>query len=547
MKEVMQCLFRQGYLIEQDAVNILCKEVLKKDKFHEILISFNPQKVITQKFILEKIPLILENFQTKLSEETKEYLLQLSSFYESKEKDILKKEQEETTQILEGKSQENNSACENLKKTITDDQEYEKEISKRFKDRKFQILVSSEIKNKKVSVDNFVQYFRARYNSLKIILQEKKLENLCSIGKISTQRKNLSMIGMVYNKRITKNKNLLLEIEDLTGKIIVLVNSNKKEVFEKAKEIVLDEVIAVSGTGSSEIFFANEIYFPESSINEKKYSPEEEYAAFSSDWHVGSKQFLEENALRFISWLNGEIGTEDQKRTSKKVKYLFIAGDLVDGIGIYPGQEQDLIIKDIYLQYKKFSEMIGLIRKDVTIIICPGNHDAVRLVEPQPPPEKEFLGDLCTFENVFLTTNPSLVNIGKTEIFPGFKVLLYHGGSYDYFMNDVDYLRLANAKLKPDMVMHFLLKRRHLAPTHTSTTYFPCDVDHLLIETVPDIFVSGHIHKPAISYYNNILTISCSAWMSKTPFQEKMGHEPDPCKVPLLNLKSGKVNMLDFS
>ncbi len=97
------------------------------------------------------------------------------------------------------------------------------------------------------------------------------------------------------------------------------------------------------------------------------------------------------------------------------------------------------------------------------------------------------------------------------------------------------------------MIIHFLLKKRHLAPTHTSTPYYPYEKDMLVIRKAPDIFVSGHIHKSAISSYNGILTISCSCWQSKTAYQEKFGHEPDPCKVPILNLKTGKINMLDFS
>ena len=50
----------------------------------------------------------------------------------------------------------------------------------------------------------------------------------------------------------------------------------------------------------------------------------------------------------------------------------------------------------------------------------------------------------------------------------------------------------------------------------------------------------------AISYYNNILVISISCWESKTPYQEKMGNNPDFCKVPLFNLKTRNIRILDF-
>jgi len=67
-----------------------------------------------------------------------------------------------------------------------------------------------------------------------------------------------------------------------------------------------------------------------------------------------------------------------------------------------------------------------------------------------------------------------------------------------------------------------------------------------MIKQVPDIFFSGHTHKSGITYYNNILNISSSCWESKTAFQEKMGNEPDFCKVPMLNMKTREIKILDF-
>jgi DNA polymerase II small subunit/DNA polymerase delta subunit B len=98
----------------------------------------------------------------------------------------------------------------------------------------------------------------------------------------------------------------------------------------------------------------------------------------------------------------------------------------------------------------------------------------------------------------------------------------------------------------PEEIMKYLLKNRHLAPTHTSTQYFPSEEDGLLIKEVPDIFVAAHTHKSGISVYNNVLIISTSCWEAMTPYQEKFGNEPDHCKVPILNLKTRAVKILDF-
>ena len=105
---------------------------------------------------------------------------------------------------------------------------------------------------------------------------------------------------------------------------------------------------------------------------------------------------------------------------------------------------------------------------------------------------------------------------------------------------------LEKAMNSPEKIMTYLLKNRHLAPTHASTQYFPHEKDFHLIRTVPDIFVSGHTHKSAVAYYNNILVISASSWESKTAYMEKVGAEPDYCKVPMFNLKTRKVKILDF-
>jgi DNA polymerase II small subunit/DNA polymerase delta subunit B len=40
--------------------------------------------------------------------------------------------------------------------------------------------------------------------------------------------------------------------------------------------------------------------------------------------------------------------------------------------------------------------------------------------------------------------------------------------------------------------------------------------------------------------------ISVSSWESKTAYMEKMGNNPDFCKVPMLNLKTREIKLLDF-
>ena len=42
------------------------------------------------------------------------------------------------------------------------------------------------------------------------------------------------------------------------------------------------------------------------------------------------------------------------------------------------------------------------------------------------------------------------------------------------------------------------------------------------------------------------MLVSVSSWESMTPYQEKFGNVPDHCKVPVFNLKTREVKVLDF-
>ena len=88
--------------------------------------------------------------------------------------------------------------------------------------------------------------------------------------------------------------------------------------------------------------------------------------------------------------------------------------------------------------------------------------------------------------------------------------------------------------------------QRHLAPTHSSVQTLPAEQDELVIKDIPDIFVAGHSHKCAVSYYNNILLISNAGWEDETDYQKRFGVKIDFCKVPMFNLKTRAVKILDF-
>ena len=214
---------------------------------------------------------------------------------------------------------------------------------------------------------------------------------------------------------------------------------------------------------------------------------------------------------------------------------MIIAGDAVDGIDSYPGQEADLSITDVWEQYAELSKSVNRIPLDVQTVIMPGNHDAVRLMEPQLPlPDKvvKNFGDNLTF-----TANPVLLDLA------GVKAMCYHGKSLD------DLVSLRDLSYDNPMgMMKELLKRRHLAPIYgAKTPLAPEKQDHLLIHDVPDIFVTGHVHSFGVEKYNGVLMINPGTWQSQTDYQKMMGFQPDPCRAVAVNLQTFETQVLDFN
>ena len=411
-----------------------------------------------------------------------------------------------------------------------------------------EILKDVPFDARKLSSSDFVEFMRSRYVQLKnILMQRPEVQDAISLSRATEVQKESIVIALIFDLKKLNGGSYKLEIEDLSGKYSAIISKNNAEALEKASFLVMDEVVAFKCSFSRNIFFIKDIIWPDiPMISFPKYE-KDDYIVFSSDVHVGSDMFLEKNFNNFILWLRGELGDEKQKELAKKVKYVFFIGDIVDGIGIYPRQDKELLIKNLKEQFNKFAEYIKKIPSDKKIIICPGNHDGITIEEPQEPFLKEYASELYALENVKLVQNPCLLRLHKNPRYSGINILLYHGYSFDYFVDKVEFLRLAGGYDKAEEIMKFLLKRRHLAPCYGSTLSLPMKDDSLIITQVPHVFATGHIHKVAVGKYKGVRMISSSCWQAKTGFQEKVGHHPEPGKVPILNLKTGDISVLDFS
>jgi DNA polymerase II small subunit len=437
------------------------------------------------------------------------------------------------------------------------EEDYKKEICGSNIESEPVMVLDAYVENtKEREVQDFVNYFKARYNTLKGLLSNRQnLQNATSINRIlnKTEKESIEIIGIINNKRTTKNGNIILTLEDLSGSINVLVNKNRKELFETAKNLLDDEVIGVVGSCSPEftkgqIVFCDEIITPDiPADHEFKKLDREVYAVFTGDIHLGNKYFCAKEFLRFIDWINGESGTREQREVAKKVKYLFLNGDLVDGVGVYPEHDKDLDVKDIYEQYSFLAEMLSKIRKDVKIILVGGNHDALRIAEPQPPLDKKLAAPIYNLPNAIMVNNPATVNICSSQHFNGFNILLYHGNSMPHIAEGISEIRMCGGIKRPDLIMKALLRKRHLAPPHNSSLYVPDNRDDpLVIKRIPDFFVTGHIHRTIVGNYKNVTLVGCGCWIKQTEDQKRRGIEPDPSRVTLVNLKTREVKLLYF-
>lgn len=385
-------------------------------------------------------------------------------------------------------------------------------------------------------LENLIAYFKSRYEKLSDILSKRpELRNYTKISDIDDSQDSLSLILMVREIRTSKNGHKIVEFEDDTGTISVLFSQNNEELFAEAEKLVRDEVIGVIANKSDDSNFA----FGQQIINPGVLRvPEKEMdfgIVFLSDVHIGSLTFLEDAFKKFIDWINCDYGTEEQRRVAEDVKYLIIGGDIVDGIGVYPNQDQELVIKDITQQYNEAAKLLGNIRSDIKIIIAPGNHDASRVAEPQPAVPEEYAKALYELDNVEFISNPGVVSLD------GINVLIYHGRSFDDLVMAVKEFTYE----KSDYLMEEILKKRHLAPIYGERTPLASELeDYLVIDEVPDIFHTGHIHVNSYRKFNGIHLINSGTFQTQTSFQKIHNIEPTPAEVPVIH--KGKYKHFKF-
>ena len=376
-------------------------------------------------------------------------------------------------------------------------------------------------------VKGYNALFSSRFNKLKRIVSDRpEARMLKSLTFVKNERSedDMYVCGLVTVRNSERNVTKIV-LEDPSGSLEGIIFDT--ELQKTADTLLVDQfVMARVSVGKNSGFIIKDLIFPDIPDQATNKSESESYAVFLSDLHIGSKYFMEEELTEFFSW----ISSPDP--TAKKIRFILIGGDMVDGVGIYPNQNKELVCQTIEEQLKKVESLIDQIPKNIKIIIMPGNHDPGRRALPQPAIPKKYNSGLWDRENVVVVGNPAVVSLN------GVKVMMFHGQSIDDIVKTTPGLSYD----KPTNVMKHLLRARHLSPIYGSQTPIAPEMqDLMVIEDIPDIFHVGHVHKAQLDMYKGILLVNSGSWQKQTPFQASVGMTPNPGIALLVNLKTFQV------
>jgi len=387
------------------------------------------------------------------------------------------------------------------------------------------------------SIEDIAALFRNRYEKIKKIFREQSgFRETGTIKDITNERKKIgykkrryNIIGIVEDFKRTKSGGKLVTLEDPTGTMRIFIRKEDPA----SDTLMVDDVIGVVGNfdkTSEDMFWCDEVYYADILMNHqnnggKDYDPIS--IAFISDLHMGSKYFLEDTWDKMVKWIN-------EDKLAKNIKYLVLSGDCVDGAGVYPGQERNLSIPNVYDQYEYCARKLDELPDHITPIILPGNHDAVRPAEPQPVLESAIQKK---FNSAVHIGNPCRVNLS------GINILSYHGKGMDDMIP-----RLEGVTYDTSVeVMKHMLKKRHLAPMWGERNALsPEEADQMVIEAPPDIFITGHTHSHAFEWYRGVPLIVSSTMQGQTDFMNMLGYSSMKGYLTLYNIQNREVKVVSF-
>jgi DNA polymerase II small subunit/DNA polymerase delta subunit B len=241
---------------------------------------------------------------------------------------------------------------------------------------------------------------------------------------------------------------------------------------EDFNHMVLDEVVGAVCEQENNVVASNLIWPDLPLRKEPTKASKDVKCVFVSDIHKCDSCFKKESYSKFIEWAS----------KADRNTYIFVLGDVSH-------------------EKKDVDEFFNELPKRCTKIFVRGEIDSQTEAADIDLP------------------NPTMINID------GVHILLSHGD----FMEK--YSSMWGAA--PDVVMLNLLKKRHIDPVFdTNSKIF--NKDPYLLDVPPDIFASGHFHKPSSANYKSVTILSTGSFITEPVFWS-------------INLKDRGIIKLDFS
>jgi DNA polymerase II small subunit len=415
------------------------------------------------------------------------------------------------------------------------------------------ILVKLDIPDRssdKPNIETFRQLFLNRYEKLSNILktniseQNSILRQILSDEEIPTDKSGI-LLGMVQDTRVLHTNKFVIQLENPESNILTrCVMVQDSESFPEYREILRDTVVGIEGVlpknyqgGEITAFWGRDVIRPSFNPIDFKSTTESYKILFISDIHFGSNNFIRSIFAKLIQFLSLQKLTPQNEELASKIGTLMIVGDLIEGIGLFPDQKDEIVYHSLQSQYEGLSILLQEIPKDIEIIIIPGEHDATQIPNPQPAIDKQIGKTLLTLPNLRNHGNPLRLTIEDMTI------LAFHGQGHEILFEkhfDAD-------PLNPIRGIKDLLEYRHLFPEYGSfNPITPFKRDYLVINEIPNVVVSGHFHQAHFEEYKGVKILTCGSFQREENKKTKDIINASLGRFPILDTQTGQVEMIDL-
>jgi DNA polymerase II small subunit/DNA polymerase delta subunit B len=236
----------------------------------------------------------------------------------------------------------------------------------RDEERPYSIVKNLATYKREITTDDFVRFYRSKYEKIKNILLGRVQKNFISLNKLDNYRNEVHVIGIIKDIRQKESKTVL-EIEDTTATTPI--------IFEKdsVNGVELDDVVAIRAVSARNILFGKQIIFPDVPLRQPTIGRGKICMISNLNLHEAPRSDVE----KFFSWL----GTED-------IRSVFVAGNIGDTAA--------------------FENYVDRYCANKTIFVVPGERDSKELY---PQTAIKFSRD-----NIISLSNPAIVRVGDINV-----------------------------------------------------------------------------------------------------------------------------------